>query len=96
MDRVSSFLTAVLHKRGLASHAQGALAVLRAKEWLDAQLPHLAGFIHVRRVNDGEMMISCKNAIAMQECHSMISGLLDELKRDSSCGAVRSVRVERV
>lgn len=95
MDRVSSVLTSVLNRRGLAAHAEGALAVLRAKEWIAEHLPQISSFVRIRSVKDGQMMIECENAIAMQECHSIANSLLQELKRDSACGIIRSVRVER-
>lgn len=95
MDRVSSLLQSVLNRRGLASHAEGALAVFRAKQWMDTHSPHISGYVHVQNVRDGEMVIACDNAIAMQECRSMTDGLLQELKLDTACGVVRSIRVER-
>ncbi len=95
MDKVSSFLKTVLHRRGLAEHAEGALAAYRAKSWVLENLPQVSSYIHIRGVRDGEMTIACENAIAMQECSSIKEELLAELRRDSSCGAIRSIRVDR-
>jgi hypothetical protein len=95
MDRVSSFLTTVLNRRGLRPHAEGALAALRAKGWIAEHLPQVSSFIHIRGMKEGEMVISCENAIAMQECHAIADSLIQELKRDNACGMVRSIRVER-
>lgn len=77
------------------SHAEGALAVLRAQQWIEKQLPQLFAFVHVQRVKNGEMVILCENAIAMQECHSLINSLLNELKLDSACGHIHAIRLER-
>jgi len=95
MDRISSFLTNVLQKRGLADHAKGALATLRARDWITEQLPQISSYIKVKGIKEGEIVIACENAIAMQECRSASEGLLQELRKDSSCGVVRSIRVER-
>jgi hypothetical protein len=95
MDRVSSFLTTVLNRRGLTAHAEGALAKIRAENWLSEHLPEIRPFTHIRGSKDGQLVISCENAIAMQECQSIADSLLLELKRDSACGSIRSIRVER-
>lgn len=95
MDKIGSFLKTVLHRRGLAEHAEGALAAYRAKAWIQEQLPQISTYVHIKGVRDGEMSIACENAIAMQECSAMTEGLLAELRHDPSCGMVRSIRVER-
>lgn len=95
MDKVASFLKTVLHRRGLAEHAEGALAAYRAKAWIQEQLPQIASYVHIRGVRDGEMLIACENAIAMQECSAMSEGLLAELRHNPSSAMVRSIRVER-
>lgn len=96
MDRISSLLTTVLNRRGLTVHAEGALAVLRASKYIEKQLPQIFAFIHVRNVKDGQMVIACENAIAMQECHALTDSLVQELKNDPSCGIIHTIRVERV
>lgn len=95
MDRVSSLLTAVLNRRGLTTHAEGALAVVRASQLIEKRLPQIFAFVRVQGVKDGQMMIKCENAISMQECHAISDSLLQELKNDPSCGVIHTIRVDR-
>ena len=95
MEKVSSLMNAVLRRRGLADHAQGALAVLRAQAWLVGRLPPFASFIQVQAVRDGEVLIACTHGAAMQECRALEQELLQELRKDPACGIIRSVRVMR-
>jgi hypothetical protein len=95
MDKVSSFLTAVLNRRGLASHAGSALVVHRCEQWIKERLPNISPFVTVRSVQDGTLIIACSHSIAQQECQSASADLIADLTRNEPLIRISAVRTIR-
>jgi hypothetical protein len=95
MDKVSSFLTAVLHKRGLATHAGSALIVHRCEQWIKERMPDISPFVQVRSVQDGTLIIACSHSIAQQECQTASADLIADLARNEPFIRISSVRTIR-
>lgn len=95
MDKLSSVLPTVLHRRGIEKHATGALLVHRAKAWMTERLPHLEAFVRVLKVQDGVMHISCGHSVALQECQCVSAELLKYLRLECPFGNVNDVRISR-
>ena len=94
MDKVSSLLPRVLHKRGLHKHANASLVVLRAQEWLQKNLRKYEKDLHVRKLQEGTLVIEAANSIAAQECQQCKEALLEDLRKD--CKDLKDVRISRV
>ena len=92
---MSDLLPKVLRKRGLADHANAALATHRAQGWLHKELPALRGMARVLCLQGGELQIGCSHAIAAQECQACVEGLLAYLQENCPGVVIRSVRVVR-
>lgn len=95
MDRVADLLTKVLQRRGLADHAQAALAVHRAQAWLKQHLPHIHSVLRVARLHEGTLEIECGHAIAAQECQAQVPGLLSYLQENGKNLKIHSIRLIR-
>jgi hypothetical protein len=95
MDHIFSVLPKVLRKRGLQEHAEGALVVHRAQQWLHERLPHLATVISVRNVKENVLHIVCIHSIAVQECQNAIPDLQDYLRSNCAFAGILEVRVGR-
>ena len=81
MDRAFNILPKVLHKRGLAEHAQSALVTHRVQRWIDARFPALKGSVHVTSLKNGVLSLDCDHSIAASECRGAI-GELEEILKD--------------
>ena len=95
MDHLSQVLARILHKRGLAPHANAALMKNRADAWLRAALPAFATQIGVVRVQNAELVIGCVHSIAAQECQARIAELITYLQRELPSVRIESVRIIR-
>ncbi len=95
MDKVSSLLTAVLNRRGLASHAGSALVVHRCEQWINDRMPTIAPFVRVRSLQDGTLVIACAHAIAQQECQTASADLIADLAKNEPFIRISSVRTVR-
>lgn len=95
MDRVSSLLSRVLHKRGIEAHAQSALIVHRAQQWLHERSPALRTGAKATRVKDGALIVTCMHSIALQECNDSATDLIAYLKENCPSGAVSVVQATR-
>ncbi len=95
MDHIFRVLPRVLQKRGIAEHAQAALVVHRAAEWLRKELPHLSKHARVTRLKDTILTIECSHPIAAQECQGQSALLLSFLQENCPFMKVSEVRVGR-
>ncbi len=95
VDKVSSLLTAVLNRRGLADHAGSALIVHRCEQWIKERMPAIFPFVQVRFVQDGTLVIACSHAIAQQECQTASADLIADLSRNEPFIRISSVRTVR-
>ncbi|PIR53210.1 hypothetical protein COU76_02205 [Candidatus Peregrinibacteria bacterium CG10_big_fil_rev_8_21_14_0_10_49_10] len=95
MDHISSLLTKVLQKRGLTSHAEASLLILRCREWLTEHLPECAQELHPQTFTDGVLAISCDHSIAAQECRQQTEALLSHLREVCPGIAVEQIRLLR-
>lgn len=95
MDRLSLILPKVLRKRGLQEHAEGALAVTRAEQWMTGRLPLLAGKIKVRSYKEHTLHIDCLHSVAVQECQGLIPELLQYLRTECAFLGTVDIRVSR-
>ncbi len=95
MDALRSILPAVLHKRGLHTHASAAHVTHAAEQWLQKALPHLAGFVTVQKLSHATLSISCSHGIAAQECVPLLPALKGYLAREFPKTAVADIRLTR-
>jgi hypothetical protein len=95
MDHVFSLLPKVLRKRGLQEHANSALAVHRAREWVQGHLPHIASCVRVEKVQDSTLVIVCTHSIALQECQGQLSDLQAFLDSECQFAGIRSIKLAR-
>ena len=96
MDRAFHVLPGVLSKRGLKDHAHGALLVYRAQKWLCDRLPLLSKVLHVQKVQNGTLVVTCTHSVAVQECQSVSPELLHFLKEECAFAPVSDIRITRV
>ena len=94
MDHVGPLLKQTLAKRGLLQHAQAALLVTQAQEWLTERLPQQIEAIHVQACKDGVLMITVDHSIAAQEVQSCQVDLIDYLQQQGHA-ELESMRVVR-
>lgn len=95
MDKVVAILPSILHRRGLQTHATGALAVYRAAQWLRERCPELHEDLRVATLKDGVLRIRCSHSIALQECRVLSAELLAYLRESCAEAAVREILPER-
>lgn len=95
MDKLSSVLPKVLHKRGIEKHATGALVVHRAKIWIVEHLAHLQTMMMVTKLQDGVLHISCTHSVAIQECQGSIGELMQYLRTECPFAGIKDIRVVR-
>lgn len=96
MDRLSKILPSVLGKRGLKAHADAALILHRAKEWLGERLPELKDSVSPHALQkDGTLLIACLHSAAAQECLSALPHLKIFLREECGFLPVRSIRLVR-
>jgi len=94
MDHVRTVLPRVLRKRGLQKHADAALVLLHACEWIQGHVRAHAASLHPRHVKDAILVISADNSIAAQELQVQKDALLQVLQ-EQGCTNVREVRIRR-
>ena len=95
MDRLSHLLPKILKKRGLHQVAMASVVVLRAQEWINANLPTHSNTLKPRTFAEGTLLIEAGNAIALSEMSRKTDGLLVELRtviEGTEIVAVRCVR----
>lgn len=95
MDKLSLVLPKVLRKRGLGTHAYGALAAYHARQWMDGRLPELRDAIRVLRLKDGVLHFSCTHSVAVQECQGVSEELLQFLRVECPFERITDIRVLR-
>lgn len=95
MQRVSSFLSNVLHKRGIRDHAYSSFVVFKSQKWLEDRLPSLKQTLHVQKVQDGTLFISCSHSIAAQECHGVFGDLEHFLTVECPFSGIEQIRIVR-
>lgn len=96
MDRAFSLLPGVLNRRGLKDHAQSALAVHKAKQWLDERLPSCKGEVRISKVADGVLYLECTHSIVLQECAGIVPEMKDFLAKECAFLPVSEVRITRI
>ncbi len=95
MDRVSSVLVGVLARRGLQSHADGALIVYRATHWIGGHLPAMAGVLHVQNYKEGTLSITADHSIALHECTAVMADLKTYLASECAFARIADIRISR-
>lgn len=95
MDRVFSVLPKVLNKRGLQQHAEGALVVHRVERWVSKRLPDLGACVHVKKVQDGVVFLTCTHSVALQECRALIPDLKAYIASECAFAKISDVRIAR-
>jgi len=96
MDRVSSVIKKVLEKHGLRQHAEAALVVHHAEQWLQDALPNLKDGITAQSLGeDGTLLIECAHSVAAQECQIELPHLILFLREDCGHSSVRTARIVR-
>jgi hypothetical protein len=96
MDRLSKILLRVLRSKGLKQHADAALVLQRAQEWLDEHLPELRDSLMPHSLHeDGTLVIECEHPSAAQECLASLPHLKIFLREECGFAPVRSIRLIR-
>lgn len=95
MQRLSSILPAVLHKRGLHDVARASQIVAAATQWLHAAMPHCAMDITPKALERGQLVIEAKHSIALAECSEAAPLLLRHLASVVPDVPLRGVRLVR-
>ncbi|HVW67109.1 MAG TPA: DciA family protein [Candidatus Peribacteraceae bacterium] len=95
MDRVFSVLPKVLHKRGLQQHAEGALVVHRLEKWIAHRLVDLSACVHVKKVQDGVVFLTCSHSVALQECRALIPDLKAYIASECGFAHISDIRIAR-
>jgi len=95
MDRMFSIIPGVLNRRGLKSHAMGALVVHKAKHWIQKRLPFCIDFLNVTKITDGVLFILCDHSVALQECSGVIPELKAFLAKECPFMPISEVRITR-
>ncbi len=95
MDRLSSVLPRVLHRRGFSEQAQAAMITFKARAWLQESHPHLADLVQVRIFKEGELVVACSHSIALQEVQGQSEALLCYLRQECPQVRIAGLRVLR-
>ncbi len=95
MDKLASVLTHVLNRRGIRDHAAGALVTHRVRGWFAERLPALAAFVHVIKVENGSLFLTCEHSVALQECQGVLTELQAFLRLECPFEAIKDIRVSR-
>ena len=72
VEHIRSLLPKVLRKRGLIEHANAALVILKAREWIAGHLQDFENDLHPQKFRDGVLTIACAHSIASQECQQRL------------------------
>lgn len=95
MDRAFSLLSGVLNRRGLKDHAVSALAVHKAKHWLDTRLPACKELVRISKVAEGVLFIECEHAVVLQECAGVIPEMKDFMAKECPFLPITDIRITR-
>ena len=95
MDHIGLILPKILKKRGLQSHANASIVLLKTQEWISEQLPDFKDDLHAQTYKDASIIISCSNSIASQECQMRLVELLEYLKKDCFEIPIEQIRLIR-
>lgn len=80
----------------MGEHALAALAVHRARQWIDEEMGDFASMLRVSSLKDAELLIHCEHSMAMQECNGKIPLLLAFLKDNCPEVVISSIRLIRL
>lgn len=94
MDDLQSILARVLEKRGLRLHANAARITHVATQALAKLLPNAVRFCRVKSFSGGTLLIEVENAVAAQECRSVVEQLQEAVFRASKV-RIDEVRIVR-
>jgi hypothetical protein len=95
MDKAFSLLSGVLNRRGLKSHADAALAVHKARRWLDARLPACKEALRISKIADGVLSIECDHAVVLQECAGIVPEMKDFMAKECPFLPITDIRITR-
>ena len=98
VEHIRSLLPKVLRKRGLIEHANVALVILKAREWIAGHLQDFENDLHPQKFRDGVLTIACAHSIASQECQQRSADLLSFLHivcEGIVVEQIRMIRMER-
>lgn len=95
MDRVGTVLPKILKKRGLHKHAQAALLVQTAQQWLERMLPRLKRELRAQSYKDCILVIECQTSISAQECNAKKEELRQHLTATFAGCAITDIRLMR-
>ncbi len=91
IDRLSTIIGTVLRRRGLAQHAEAALTILRANEWLTAHLPSRS--CEATSLKDGTLTVVCTHAIILQELQGQMPEFRQWLAKECSSSRIGDIRL---
>lgn len=95
MDRVSSLLPAVLHRRGLHQHAVTAQALGTLRTWFINKAPALADAVTFVRIQQGEVHVHARHGVAVQEASELREELLAYARQAFPSLSIVRVRITR-
>lgn len=95
MDRLFTVVPKVLRKRGLQEHAEGALVVHRAQQWISEHLPLIAEVILVQSFKENTLFIDCEHSVALQECQAISADLHAYLRSNCPFTGPFQIRIGR-
>ncbi|KKW38599.1 hypothetical protein A2454_06740 [Candidatus Peribacteria bacterium RIFOXYC2_FULL_55_14] len=98
VEHIRSLLPKVLRKRGLTEHANAALVIFKAREWIAGHLQDFENDLHPQKFRDGVLTIACVHSIASQECQQRSEDLLSFLRvvcEGIVVEQIRMIRMER-
>ncbi len=95
MQKLATILPSVLRQRGLDQAFSAGLIILKAQEWIESVLPVHARSIKAKSINDGLLIITAIDSIALQEMIVRTDDLLTWLNAEVHSARVVTVKVIR-
>lgn len=93
MDKISTLLPKVLHKRGIKHEADASLIVHHAQKWLKEH--GAPEDTNVTKFQDRTLFIETASSVAAQECHGMTNDLSEELQATFPNVTLDTIRILR-
>ncbi len=94
IDRVSSLITGVLSRRGVASQALASMALHRINGWLGERFPSPKAAV-ARSIVDGVLLVECSHSVILQELQLQMVELKAFCNAECTSTGISDIRIAR-